>query len=57
MGIHINASSGAAAQAGIEGEIDLDTMKKYVQYCRSKCSPRLSEETSQLLSRFVLLHS
>ena len=57
MGIHINASSGAAAQAGVEGEIDLDTMKKYVQYCRSKCSPRLSEETSQLLSRFVLLHS
>jgi len=33
-----------------EGELDVPAMKKYVQYCKSKCSPRLSEEAGEVLS-------
>jgi len=32
------------------GELDVPTMKKYIQYCKAKCSPRLTEEASHLLS-------
>jgi len=31
-------------------EFDVPTMKKFVQYCRAKCSPRLSEEASDVLT-------
>ena len=37
------------ATAG-SGELDVPTMKKYVQYCRSKCFPRLSEEAGDVLA-------
>ena len=33
-----------------QGELDVPTMKKYVQYCRSKCFPRLSEEAGDVLA-------
>ena len=33
-----------------QGELDVPTMKKYVQYCRTKCSPRLSEESGDVLA-------
>lgn len=33
-----------------EGELSIAAMKKYVQYCKSKCSPRLSEEAGEVLS-------
>ena len=33
-----------------QGELDVPTMKKYVQYCRCKCSPRLSEEAGDVLA-------
>jgi DNA replication licensing factor MCM5 len=33
-----------------EGELNVPTMKKYVQYCKVKCSPRLSEEAGEILS-------
>jgi len=32
------------------GELDVPTLKKYVQYCKVKCSPRLSEEAGEMLS-------
>jgi DNA replicative helicase MCM subunit Mcm2 (Cdc46/Mcm family) len=32
------------------GVLDIPTMKKYIQYCKATCSPRLTEESSQLLS-------
>jgi len=37
------------AMTGI-GELDVPTMKKYVQYCKAKCSPRLSEEAGDILA-------
>jgi DNA replication licensing factor MCM5 len=32
------------------GELDVPTMKKYIQYCKAKCSPRLDEETGDILA-------
>lgn len=32
------------------GELDVATMKKYIQYCKAKCSPRLSEEAGEILA-------
>ena len=32
------------------GELNVPTMKKYIQYCKAKCSPRLSEEAGEILS-------
>lgn len=33
-----------------EGELDVASMKKYIQYCKAKCSPRLSEEAGEVLT-------
>ncbi|RXK36873.1 minichromosome maintenance protein 5 (cell division control protein 46) [Tremella mesenterica] len=32
------------------GEIDIDKMKRYVSYCKSRCAPRLSTEAAEMLS-------
>ena len=32
-----------------QGELDVAAMKKYIQYCKAKCSPRLSEEAGEVL--------
>jgi DNA replicative helicase MCM subunit Mcm2 (Cdc46/Mcm family) len=32
------------------GELDVPTMKKYIQYAKAKCSPRLSEEAGDILA-------
>ena len=38
------------------GEIELDTMKRYIAYCKAKCAPRLSPEAAEMLSsHFVAL--
>jgi len=37
------------ASTGI-GELDVPTMKKYIQYCKAKCSPRLSQDTGDVLA-------
>ena len=31
------------------GELDVPTMKKYIQYCKAKCRPHLSEEAGEVL--------
>ena len=33
-----------------EGELGVPAMKKYVQYCKSRCKPTLSEEAGQVLT-------
>jgi len=50
-----SSSSGAGARGGggdvnDGADLDLQTMKKFVTYCRSRCAPRLSEATAALLS-------
>ena len=32
------------------GELNVPTMKKYIQYCKAKCSPRLTEEAGDILA-------
>ena len=46
MGLHINSLS---PDDDPDVEIDIETMKKYVQYCRFRCAPRLSEEGAAIL--------
>lgn len=31
------------------GDLDVPTMKKYIQYCKTKCTPRLDEESGDIL--------
>lgn len=31
------------------GELNVASMKKYIQYCKAKCAPRLSEEAGEVL--------
>ena len=54
------ASSDAIAESVMriaetgEGDLNVAAMKKYIQYCKSKCFPRLSESSGdQLVSNYV----
>ncbi|GMI47778.1 hypothetical protein TrCOL_g5859 [Triparma columacea] len=40
----------AARVAMQGGALDIKTFKKFVMYCRSRCSPRLSQESSDVLA-------
>lgn len=47
MNIHTGNTANQELQ---EGEIPINTMKRYIQYCKLKCAPRLSPEASERLS-------
>jgi len=50
IGIHLNAAEPVTA----EGELDVKFLKKYIQYCRGHCGPRLSEVAlEKLKNHFV----
>jgi len=56
MNIHMNAIQTAEEQR--EGELDLNTLKKYIAYIRSKCGPRISPEAAEKLkNRYVLMRN
>ena len=56
MGVHMNSTS--ASKQGVEGEIDIVTLTKYISYCRSRCGPRLSQAAcDKLQNRYVLMRS
>ncbi|WWD01094.1 hypothetical protein V866_008032 [Kwoniella sp. B9012] len=46
MNIHMNRQNENEAV----GEIDIEKMKRYVSYCKSRCAPRLSNEAAEMLS-------
>lgn len=53
MNVHTGNSNNNDNQ---EGEIPIDTMKRYIQYVKTKCAPRLSPEAlEKLLSHFVAI--
>ncbi|XP_064419231.1 DNA replication licensing factor MCM5 [Latimeria chalumnae] len=55
MNVHLSALTQTQA---VEGEIDLNKLKKYIAYCRAKCGPRLSAEAAEKLkNRYVLMRS
>lgn len=45
---------GAAQAAMTEGEIDLDTLRKYVCHARMKVQPKLSEESCHMLQNMYV---
>lgn len=48
MNVHTGNSN---ANTNIEeGEIPIETMRRYIQYCKIKCAPRLSPEAAERLS-------
>ncbi|XP_005104462.1 DNA replication licensing factor mcm5-A [Aplysia californica] len=56
MNVHLNALQ--TTEEAKEGEIPLNTLKKYIAYCKSKCGPRLSEEAAEKLkNRYVLMRN
>jgi DNA replication licensing factor MCM5 len=41
-----------------EGELSVPALKKYIQYCKAKCTPRLSETSGdQLVSNYVRIRN
>ncbi|KAI8070893.1 MCM2/3/5 family-domain-containing protein [Gongronella butleri] len=46
LNVHMNRQNQDTAM----GDIDLEKMKAYINYCKSKCAPRLSPEAAQKLS-------
>ncbi|SCZ89828.1 BZ3500_MvSof-1268-A1-R1_Chr9g10610 [Microbotryum saponariae] len=52
MNLHMNV----ATESAVVGEIDIDKMKRFVGYCKSRCAPRLSRTAAEKLSsHFVAL--
>ncbi|KAI8897959.1 MCM2/3/5 family-domain-containing protein [Globomyces pollinis-pini] len=50
IGVHMNRDT----QEVIEGDLDIQKMRSYISYCKTKCAPRLSPEASEkLTSHFV----
>lgn len=47
MNVHAN---GGSVEEQVEGEFPIEKMKRYIQYCRAKCAPRLSEDAAEMLS-------
>ena len=62
MNVHMNAAYAATTtnvngQSG-EGEISLEFLRKFIQYNRGKCGPRLGEHAAEKLkSQYVLMRS
>ncbi|XP_028398778.1 DNA replication licensing factor mcm5-like [Dendronephthya gigantea] len=55
MQVHLNAAQTTQDQ---EGELSLNFLKKYVEYCKRKCGPRISSEAAETLkNRYVLMRS
>ena len=50
MNVHVQ--SGKVEQSA--GEIPLDVMKRFIAYCRAKCSPRLSEDACAVLENYYI---
>jgi len=56
MQVHLNAAQ--ASSEGVEGDLSLNFLKKYVDYCRRKCGPRLSPTAAEKLqNQYVLMRT
>jgi len=57
MNVHMNAGQ-SLQEAASEGEISLPIFKKFINYCRLRCGPRLSEAAGEKLkNRYVLMRT
>lgn len=59
MNVHMNATHNAGSnQNQMNGEISLDLLRKFIQFSRAKCGPRLGENAAEKLkSQYVLMRS
>lgn len=48
--MNVHTGNSAANNEDQEGEISIENMKRYIQYCKAKCAPRLSPEAAEKLS-------
>lgn len=56
MNVHMNAAQ--TTNEPKEGELSLELIKKYINYCRSHCGPRLDADAgAQLKRRYVLMRT
>ncbi|KAG0750291.1 hypothetical protein G6F57_003256 [Rhizopus arrhizus] len=46
LNVHMNKQT----QDAVMGEIDLEKMKAYINYCKAKCAPRLTQQAAEKLS-------
>merc|ERR1712141_180179 len=54
MQVHVNA--GATTDDAAEGELSLAFLKKYINYARARCGPRLSKEAAEKLkNKYVMM--
>merc|ERR1711962_1986837 len=54
MNLHVNSKS--SKETSMEGELSLQFLRKYINYCRTHCGPRLSEAAAtKLQNRYVLM--
>ncbi len=57
MNVHMNAGA-ATAEPGAEGELSLAFLKKFINYARARCGPRLSAEAGEKLkNKYVMLRA
>lgn len=55
MQVHLQASQ---TNQGVEGDLSLNFLKKYIDYCRRKCGPRISELAAEKLkNQYILMRS
>ncbi|KAM6094477.1 DNA replication licensing factor MCM5 [Chlamydotis macqueenii] len=55
MSLHVSALTQTEA---VEGEIELNKLKKFISFCRRKCGPRLSAAAAEKLkNRYILMRS
>ncbi|KAJ2722611.1 minichromosome maintenance protein 5 [Coemansia sp. Benny D115] len=52
---HVMQVHATRAAADVEGgELSLDTMRRYVTFCKARCAPRLSADAAEKLSSFFV---
>jgi len=57
MNVHMNAGAVSINELQ-EGELSLSFLKKYINYARSRCGPRLSAEAAEKLkNKYVMMRS
>ncbi|XP_014247229.1 DNA replication licensing factor Mcm5 isoform X2 [Cimex lectularius] len=56
MNVHMKASEITGEQS--DGELSLQMLKKFINYCRRRCGPRLSQQAGEKLkTKYVLMRS
>ena len=55
IGVHMNSGS---SEKDKEGELSLNFLKKYINFARSRCGPRLGPEAAEFIkNKYVMMRS